>query len=86
MTITLLRMYIHLPLSECTSTLDPIYIQHPSARHDLQSLLTLAPASPAHTPVSIENYCVTGVHSSTSSATCNYDIYIYLSNDYDALT
>jgi hypothetical protein len=63
---------------------DPIYIHHPSARSDLQSPLALTPASPSHAPILIDNYYITGVHSTNSSASINFYIYLYLSKDYDS--
>ena len=42
---------------------DLIYFYHPSARHDLQSLLTLQPSAPSHSPVLIENSYIFGVYS-----------------------
>ena len=63
---------------------DPIYLHHPLARNDLKSPLALTPASPSHTPVLIDNYYITIVHSSISSTANNYDIYLYLPNDYDS--
>ena len=63
--------------------IDPIYLHYPSARNDIQSPLALTLASPSHAPVLIDNYYITGLYSSNSSTTNNYDIYLNLPNDYD---
>ncbi len=57
---------------------DPIYLYHPSFRHDLQSPLALTPLSPAHSPVLIENQYLTGVHSAKDPNVRSYTIYMYL--------
>ena len=65
---------------------DPIYFNHPSAREDLQHPLLLRPAAQGLNSVVIENYYVTGVHSTNSQNHASFYIYIYLPNDYDHTT
>ena len=65
-------------------THEPIYHLHPSAKLDLlQSPLVLQPASPNHNPALIENYNITGVHSTNPQSEHNFYIYLYLPNDYN---
>ena len=63
---------------------DPVNLHRPSARTDLQSPLTLTPSSPSSGLDLIDNYYIIGVHLSNSSTSSNYDIYIYLPDDYDS--
>jgi len=67
-------------------SLDPIYLHHPSVRHNLQSPLALQPASTARSPVLVDNHYITGVHTSKSPNDNSYDIYLYLPNDNDTDT
>jgi hypothetical protein len=62
---------------------DPIYSNHPSARKDLHHPLLLRLATQGLNSVVIENYYVTGVHSSNAQNDANFYIYIYLPNDYE---
>ena len=57
---------------------DPIYLYHPSPRQDMQSSLALAPVTPAHSPVLIENRYLAGVHSANDPNVSTYTIYMYL--------
>jgi hypothetical protein len=54
---------------------DLVYLHHPSARHDLPSPLALHPASWVYSPVFVDNYYITGAHSSNSLNEDNYDVY-----------
>ena len=63
--------------------IDPIYLYHPSPRHDIQSPLALTPLSPAHSPVLIENQYLTGVHSAKDPNTSSYAIFMYLPHEID---
>ena len=65
---------------------DPIYLYHPSPRHDLQSPLALTPLSPAHSPVLIENQYLTGVHSAKDPNISSYTVYLYLPHGIDHKT
>jgi len=62
---------------------DPIYLYHPTPRHDLQSPLALTPLSPAHSPVLLENQYLTGVHSAKDPNISTYKIYLYLPHSDD---
>ncbi len=65
---------------------NPIYYHHPSARLDLQSPLALNPISPAHSPVLIDNYYITGTHSGHDPNTSSYKLTMFLHNLDDPAT
>jgi hypothetical protein len=60
---------------------DPIYLNHPSPRQDLQSSFALTPLSSAHSPVLIENQYLTGVHSAKDPNVSTYKTYMYLPHE-----
>jgi hypothetical protein len=62
---------------------DPIYLYHPSPRHDLQSPLAVTPLSPSHSPVLIENQYLAAVHSAKDPNVSTYTIFMYLPHDAD---
>ena len=62
-------------------SVDPIYSNHPSDREGLQHPLLLHTASQGLNSVVIENYYVTGVHSSNTHNDASFSVFIYLPND-----